>query len=373
LAKRNLELEMIINDVVYYHDLIFEISNKQESGILAFGLIPYVSLFITETYEYFKMFDPNYAKDLKREFEEIIRNSRQRIKLFDSRRKDFMDNLNLVDWVIDYQTSYFLNSHKGILSWLKRLLQPDQGNYFYKNHLISTTHTAMFNFGFYESNLRKIQSDAIKALSELSYSVAVEMGEFIGKFINDWDLDEEINCLTTNNIDADLFRFEDVKSEKYYRSVFNGSISPEINTILIFLLVTINYLGFILMNLVESTPDSLFKQKFIALYHIVASLEKLQNIYRPQGLLLEKSKYYISEIISDKQLKRIRSQSKLRNILVHYKIIDLSENKLSSNLRLYGLIENFLDGDHFDEINSKLDHQINRVSNLLEEWMILDN
>ena len=76
---RSLELESIKQDVDFYYDVMLKLSSKRTIGVLIFGLMPYLSLFTVETYNYFQANFPQNAKSILREHEEIITSSRMRV------------------------------------------------------------------------------------------------------------------------------------------------------------------------------------------------------------------------------------------------------------------------------------------------------
>ncbi len=105
---------MIRADVEFHRQLIFETAIKNKSGILPFGLTPYLSLFVIETYNYFGSRVPSFSSLAKRRHQNILRASRTRTKLFD-RKQDItslMDHLVLrfINNLNKLVTSYIVGS-----------------------------------------------------------------------------------------------------------------------------------------------------------------------------------------------------------------------------------------------------------------------
>ena len=71
--------------------------------------------------------------------------------------------------------------------------------------------------------------------------------------------------------DSEL-KYVDTKSVKFLNSIFNGHGYEAINLTLLMFLTQINFLRFVLNQLMGSSPHTLFKFKFIALYHLHSSL-----------------------------------------------------------------------------------------------------
>jgi hypothetical protein len=100
-----------------------------------------------------------------------------------------------------------------------------------------------------------------------------------------------------------------------------------------------------------------------------SSLSKLQDYYYPKKLLTNRSREHIQHILKDKELKLIKDQTKLRNILVHYKIEGVLIETLNQKLDFYGLIEHFFQGMTYHQVDQILDTQIQRISTLFDEWL----
>ena len=139
-ASQNIELEMIRLDTNFYSQLTTElIKNSAQSGILSFGLVPYLSLFVIETYNFFSSKSPEFANAMKRQHENILRASRTRTKLFDDSQKDIDVLINHLEWTTQFVDRWMNEDHIGTLSFLQKWLQPNMGLFFYDNHLICTT------------------------------------------------------------------------------------------------------------------------------------------------------------------------------------------------------------------------------------------
>ena len=155
----------------------------------------------------------------------------------------------------------------------------------------------------------------------------------------------------------------------FFSSVFNGEATEDLNFTLLYFLITINFLQHILKSLISGSPPTFFKMKFITLYHLVSSLEKLQSYFYPKKVLSESSKRYFKELLRDEELKLIGRQSEFRNTLVHYGISGNLDENIDLPLKLYGLVEYYFDGRSYENVEDILDSLLGRVSKLLEEWL----
>lgn len=363
MNKRDVTLDMIKSDTAFFLDLGKQIQKSNVSGILIFGLLPYLSLYVLETYQYFEKENPANARVLLRRHKDIIRASRARIKLFE------VDELfNLLQSISKIHHERFIQSHKGLLAWMKKLIQPDLGLFAYDAHLISTTHTAHLNIGYEKEDFfKKSESDTEILLRSLGF----EIGQYVGALYEGFGGAQSNDCLGLCSYDLEekLVKMRDVKSAKYYKHIFNGDTSSEINSSLTMLLATANFFNHIFKRLVIETPDTFFKIKFVTLYQLIISLNKLQDYYYPKGLLTPKSKEYLKEILSDKDVQLIKTKTKLRNIFVHYDVANnLSKQTFDDNVRLYGLVEQFFEGQTLMDVDAIISCQLLRISEILETW-----
>ena len=350
---------------------MLQLNSYKSSGILIFGMVPFLSLFVVETYNYLQNTLPAYATALSKPHERIIRSSRMRTKFFDNSAKRVDGMFELLSWIAQFHHEWHIGKHKGFLAPIKKALQDDLGIFVYDGHIIGSTHTGLINLGFETGDLPTTDGEISATIGSLSRSIGVEIGSYIAR-LSQWPefaFDRSNTSYFAYKIADEKLGYKDERSTWYFSAIFNGAGVTEINFSLLLFLATINFLGYIFKQLVINSPVTLFKLKFITLHHLSSSLEKLRNYYYPKGVLTDRSKKYFQAILEDKDLKSIKRQSLLRNILVHYKIDGLPDNSLSYTAKLYGLVEYFVNGATYDDVNRKLDDQITRVSLLLEEWL----
>ncbi len=365
------ELEMIRTDSEFYRQLLTEVVGNHKLGILPFGLTPYLSFFVVETYNYFSSRAPGFANAARRQHEGILRASRTRTKLFDDDEKDIALLMDHLEWILTFSRSWMNSDHIGPLAWLKKWLQPDMGLYFYEGHLISTTQAAFFNLGFEKGDIATTQRGEPIGLSQLSQSIGYDIGQYIG-FLSGGSMGTSSGGSTATLCRYQLadsqFRHEDKKSRAYLRGIYNGRATTQINACLLLFLTTTNFLTHVFGRLVIDSPDTWFKVKFLAVYHVISSLTKLQNHFYTTGQLSERSKNYLKSLLGDRELKTLKSKSSFRNIMAHYTIKDVPEGSLKPDVRYFGLIEHFFAGSGLKEVNDMVDRQLLRISSVLEGW-----
>lgn len=369
-TTRSVELELIRHDVSFYLDVMSNLAHKQSIGVLIFGLVPYLSLFTVETYKYLQSVYPSYARTLSQKHRDIINASRTRTKLFDDTEKHVDGVLELLKWIMKFNEEWHINEHKGFLAPLKRALQDDLGIFFYDGHIIGSTHIGLFNMGYEEKHLPATSLEISKILPPLSYSIGEGLGSYLGQLSSFPEFKpSSFGVNFSYNIKDEKLKYRDQKAEKYFEAVFNSNKTVDLNFSLFLFLATLNFLRYIFNNIVMDSPITLFKLKFITLYHTASSLEKLKKYFYHKEHLSARSKAYFEKVLRDEDLEYLKRQKKFRNILVHYKIEEILENSLDSNLTLYGLVEHYFDGRTYDEIIRTLDEQIERISSILEEWI----
>lgn len=364
-----IEFEMIREDTEFYSQLMNEIKNSDKSGILIFGLMPYLSLFVVESYDYFCSRSPEFASAMKRQHEGILRASRTRTKLFDDSQKDIRSLISHLEWTTDFVHRWMNGNHIGPLAFLQKW-QSDMGLFYYANSLICTTQFALFNMGVARTDIATTQRGKPNNISELARSIGYDIGQYLGSLSNGLRsiTPKQIARLSQYQLNDNLFRSQDKKAEFYLRQIYNGEASPQLNLCLLLFSTTTNFLVHTFSKLTINNPETWFKVKFLALYHIVSSLNKLQDYFFTTGQLSGLSKNYFGDILSDKEIKLLKSQRKLRNILVHYSLRDLTGTVFSPTTKYFGIIEHFFSGRKFEDIDEILDRQLLRFSTVLKDW-----
>ena len=294
-----------------------------------------------------------------------------RIKYFDDTKKNVDGTFELLRWIIDFNEEWFIRGHKGWLAPIKRALQSDLGIFLYGDHIIGSTHIEMFNMGYGKKDLPETSSEISKELRLLSRTIGESLGRYLGQLCSfpEFIPDNSLDTAFSYNINDKKLKYKDVKSKKFFNTIFNSNETIDINFSLSLFLSSLNFLQHIFRNILFGSPPTMFKLKFITLFHLASSLEKLRNYYYPKGILTSRSVKYLQEILGDDNLKVVSRQKKFRNNMVHYKIDGVAEELLNQNVNLYGLIEYYFDGKSYDDVDKIIDYQIERISAILEEWL----
>jgi hypothetical protein len=369
--RKSIELDLVKRDASLYLEIMVKLSKQKAASILVFGLVPYFSLFIVEAENYLSKTLLDYNNSLTSEIRAIITAARTRVKFFDDNQKGVGGTFDMLDWISKFHEEWHINRHKGLLSPIQRRLQDDLGVFFYGLHIIGSTHTAVLNLGYSQGDLPERSEEISSRIKQLSLSVGEGISSYVSKILNLPEL-LAIEADFGNfayNISADLLKYKDEKSEIILSRIFNGPTSEPVNLSLLLFLTQVNYLQYILTDSVSPKHYTPFKLKYIFLYHLTSSLEKLQSENASNSLLTDCSIKYIERIILDATLRELVSKRQFRNILVHYGIPKSLNAGLSLSTELYGLTEYFFNGNSYEQILNSVNAQISRISSILEEWL----
>lgn len=370
-VRKLIELDLVKRDACLYLEIMVKLSKQKMASILIFGLVPYFSLFIAEADIYLSKTLSDYNNSLTDEIRAIITAARMRVKFFDDTHKGVSGTFDILDWVSKFHEEWHINRHKGLLSPIQRHLQNDLGVFFYGVHIIGSTHTAVLNLGYSQGDLPERSEEISPRIKQLSLSVGEGISSYVSKILSLPELvavGSDFGNFMYNITDKSL-KYKDEKSEMILSRIFNGPPSEAINLSLLLFLTQVNYLQYILADSVSPKHYTLFKLKYILLYHLTSSLEKLRSENISNNLLTERSMEYIERIIAESSLRELVSKQQFRNILVHYGIPKALSTGLSLHTEFYGLVEYFFNGSSYEQILNSVNTQLNRISAILEEWL----
>ncbi len=327
-----------------------------------FCMAPYLSLFVHESYRKLKIIDPALPSLLSSDAESIVARSRHSLKLFEDNRRGIDGQLAYFrEEISTAHSEKFLNN-----TWLKaaRFLETDLGLYSYDGRIISTTHAATFHLG--------VEPDVL--LEEGSGPKLQAIYEEYGRYFRTLGARTDSGAKTfASYLDPILFgqRPNDVRAAKYYRRVFNGKGTPDINRLL-----TV-FRG--LMNFVDSvaslSPDAsrveytVFKIRFLTVYQVLCSLNMIHD-ERP-GELTAKSMTLIEKITDTSAARLITDPASkpFRNTLMHYDLdsrVDMA--RVDVTKPLFGLVPIYFPSHSFESFTDIVDVCIEETASVMEEW-----
>lgn len=338
---------MIQNDFSF----CLHVNNLQKSiSPLSFQLMPYMSMITLEACDYFNIHTDNTH----------LSNIRAKAKFLDDTKIDITDTIELLNDITKDHQSHFINSHQGLLAPLKRLIQPDIGEYRYNNHFIGTT----ILFNFYVSLSSKNTSIA-ELDNGAGFNLGYQLGQLIKKIIDNNNLN--VDDKKTPIHDDNLLKYNDYKSSKYYSQFFNQKLSLGVIQLLQTYISMLNFVYYIFSDKTINYY-ALFKIRYITIFHVISSIKKLQSYFYKNNLANNNSDLIFQSISSNKTAKLMLSNKKFRNIMVHYKI-DNKNMIVDSSKKLYGLVEHNFKNLSYEDLVNMINFQIEQTILVLESWV----
>ena len=274
--------------------------------IVSFCLGSYFSLFLYEGYARLPEVAPQLQVPLSPLAESVTAHSRHSLKFFEDNRRGINGQIAYFeDEIFPAHAQRFYGN-----TWLPlaHRWETDLGFYRYGGRLVSTTHAATFGLGLDPKTMFN------KNAGPELVRIMTEYGQFFGAL--GATLDDKATSFLD---DVDVSQFgklrDDVRSERYYRRVFNGEATPSINAILTVFQASMNFVDV----LVPSSLDySLFKMRFLTVYQVLRSLDMLRTERAAE--LSAESLAAIAAIVDTAEALMITNPAAkpFRNTLMHY-------------------------------------------------------
>ncbi len=345
-------LEACVQDSVSYMQLFFKAQNHPKAALLFNGLIANASMFVIESHRCLTTLFPEINDVISKDHVELLHASRHRAKLLDHTEKTIEEITEELVAIAEEQRKIFLQPHKGILGPLKKALQPDMGLSTYNNHIFTTTHTTIFEFGgSYES-------------VENSFAFGKAIGFYIGSLLNLLDIEIQSSSEPANF--AGELEMRDIKYEALYSRGPLGSIKIDFSAGLILILANLNFAHYILPGLLPLDSHALFRMKFITAFHANSNMKLMQArlmAIKSGNPIIED---FFREALGNNDSRWLRKQKRLRNLLTHYLPDTQTASKIQAGATRIDAIELLSGGISYDEINILLTRNIAHLSSLLE-------
>lgn len=334
-------MKALLLDVVYFKDIIVQISAFPEQGMIINGLMSELTMLVIESYDTLIKINPKLKLYFETQNIEYLRNIRHRAKLLEY-VKDINDGLADLESINISQVHMFQRHHKGWLTKLKKLIQPDLGLTRYKGHFITTTHFTLFELG---------TSD----LPDKGYGF--DIGETIGKYLQTLTNIFNLNELETGQfftVNSDEYQLIDIKSDKLFKRCGFSDENKRFSSSLILILMRLNYTRFIMTQLLPKSSESLIRIKFINTYHALKSLQKIQSIIMKNNPTDFEVSFF-KKVFGNKEIKWILKQPSLRNVFVHYLLDEKQLKMMEVGFTREDAIYSVCGGVSINEIEKRLD------------------
>jgi len=253
-------------------------------------------------------------------------------------RFDFTKNLN-----IHYNLGIFFNEEGRVLG---------NTQYFY------------YMFQEQETSDREYEIEEIKAFSQALGTVISSVDSGLKDVLpNDKVIIKEKNY---------SIRYKDFNTDRVQFCKFgNNPLRKEISLILLHVLSNINFVRFVLDEVLTRDNTYLFRVKYISFYYTCKSIQKILEFLKRKGM--DDSIFIeLEELVKGSQYLL---DSEFRNCMMHYSFKNkekylIDDSRLDINILLYGLVETRFEGMGFYDLNDKVTTHINAFSDSIEK--ILD-
>lgn len=361
------EIEAICYDAICLRGLIEAISQHPQTASLVFGAGPFISLFVMESYDILSSYFPDYRIRFKREYLDLVRASRHRVKMLISSTESINNITDKLGRIDAQHHEYFNQPHKGLLGTVKRLIQPDLGLSTYDGHLFSTTHIIAFNFGSPNGSDDPL---SLAELGRMAQGVSGELGAYIGAVHTFFNLPQLDFSKSETRLLGNIVSI-DIKARALLNRGAIGAMEPHCPAGLVAILANVNYVLFILRGLMSATLPTLFKLKFLCAYHAEASIRAIQQTQYSRSNPSQEVQEIFKRVLGHSDARWIRKKKELRNFLMHYKLDVRLRNQIAAEAPYSGVIESILGDRTYEEVDKLLDRYLHVLSESLEAGLEL--
>lgn len=335
-------LQLIARDGQDLRQLMVGLQSHPESHLLGFGLLPYLAFYAIESSDFFNRNIPDY-RDLQLILSDTtLRQSRAKMKLFDSDRGGFDGVVAQLSTIERQSIHWFNQSHLGIFGSLKRRFQDDLGCTFLGENLVMTTHVAMVNTGYSIEEFNLLKGNVFSELGKKVFESARELGSYVAVVTN--ALDPFLLYGTPESeLELKKFNFElrDYKSGQIYpvlQNHFGLEESFHVASIT-WMVAQANVVHHIARSLFPPKSDFYFRARFLTAFHTLNGLRKISNLAkdRRNSLIFQVA----SDVLKTPESRAIRKLDNLRDIIAHYGLPAMTDRDFVSSDLLGGAVPYF--------------------------------
>ncbi|MBT2452546.1 hypothetical protein J7F03_36955 [Streptomyces sp. ISL-43] len=308
---------------------------------VSFCMAPYLSLSMYESLQKVRQIKPDILAAFNQETITISTRSRHSLKLFEDTKRGIDGQISYFrDEVFTAHAERFLGNTW--IPWARRF-EADLGLYRYGGRLITTTHAATFHLGFDPNRLlAQNPGPYIRSIFE-------EYGAYFGALGASLEDDGEPTFVRSLHSTA-MNEARDVRSKGYYRRVFNGQNTPEINAILTTFRAMLNFAELVVASEInrQRLDYTAFKIGYLSLYQVLRSVRLLVD--DADYPLSARSEQIASRLLDSPSVQLLTGSGgrKFRNMMVHYNLPSRPDvDKVDLSKFLYGLIPVYFPG--FDD------------------------
>lgn len=327
----NATLSLMKADLSFFRNMVLDPRLRPYRIINIFALIPFLSSFVYDSSQILNQYDPGVSKVL-RPYATLLRDSRQRLKPLDGRKKSFEELLGDTQTVGEATSKWFAREDPGML---------DLGISLIEGHVIGTVHVSMLNLA--PSTLQLSDPDwSFETLGSYMFERAKFYGSYLRSLMDAWNMEIRPFGIATGE-PLPPIEFRNLRSSTFYQSMEN-EVTPRPATVGMFLTLILSQVNTarILVPLIAGANEvSDFKMKFVSLFHATGSLQRLLDMDRrqPGEILRPLTARRIANMLGTPAIRAVRRNTRLRNTLIHYGVEEREAVRLTEDAPLFGLIE----------------------------------
>lgn len=354
----------ILSDAAYAGNLVRDLVAPQHQpfgSVVSFGMVPYLSLFVHESYRKLVTTNPTLADSLSDAVKVIVTRSRHSLKLFEDNQRWVGGQVaHFRDEILPAHARYFLDRPP---LGLGRRFGTDLGIYSYNAEPIATTHSATFHLGVEPAELFEQMGPRLRAIYE-------EYGHYFRRLGARLDTDDDtfVRHLNPRSFNE---RPDDVRADKYYPTTFDGRANTDLNVLLTVFRCMMNFVSSVIVaGAKEGEVDyTVFKIRFLTLYQVLRSLEILRDDRSYN--LSNRAIGLIGKIVDNPKAQLILGSAvkPFRNTLMHYDLDSRVDTaKIDFDQPLFGLVPIYFPAHDAATFSAVVDSRITSVAAAMNEW-----
>ncbi|MCW5250601.1 hypothetical protein [Streptomyces sp. SHP 1-2] len=350
-------------DATYMGRVYSELNDLPDPGIMNIGSLcvaPFMSLVIYEAMRKSSFLSSSMEIILSDDANDVCGRARHSLKLFTDTNGGIDRQLTHFEQdIMREHSKYFLGN-----TWLPlaRFLETDLGVFTYEGQIVTTTHSATFHLGIPSRRLLR------EGIAPVMQSILHQMGRCLVALGAVGHTGEPRTFASYAS--GSSLRNRDVRAAKHYGRSFNGPETPYINGTLTDFQAITNFIASLLIAGADplSLEYSVFKIRYIALFHVLASLRVLQG--RSDMGLSRRSSEAIVRILETSEARVVTHPSTrgFRNTLMHYGPTNSMLGDLDLSAPLFGLVPVFFPEHDFRSLSALVDRCIRDTARELNAW-----
>jgi hypothetical protein len=359
---------LIAADAKFFSNLVLNPRLAHVRPTVLLAAMPFLGAFLYESIAYVKEETPGTLQNLQ-SHQGLLRAMRMGMKLLDGDPRSLEDILRESDELVALVKRWYEGPHRGLLGPLKRWLQPDLGIFFWNNDVINTTHVSLLNLGLTTEILSTLSRETVGPYMRRE---AVGYGNDVVQVLDELGMLQELDTAAHTPEDGQgralpPTGYRDLKSSRFFESVARRA-APEpsavgVGVLLSLILSRINTARVIVPRLALDNETAAFKIRFVSLFHAVTSLQVLLTWHHQNSFLHPEAVRQFKAMLGNDSIRSVRGRTKLRNNLVHYRVVSESVTALlRSDRPLYGLVEALYPGTSLADIRNDVTLGLDHIS-----------